>query len=412
MNMLSLTFMFSSTISEIYKLSIFPGDDCCWNGDGGKIVGSDSTVSGEDDKGGEGGGGVAGDTSVVVNVLKFWLSDDRLLELFRLELSSSLCTSGIAVEITSLRRLLKRQPDRGDICFTGIVCRVLDGEEPAPNCPCRIIRRVANVFGDPLKSRIFILLLAVAVAVVPVGIPTGCTAAAKGWTACWGFAARLFVNFNCSTADFLALLAVVDLLRSKRLKSIKLVLGVPKRSEQVCGISTLFAAQLWRLRGVWGSNIPRGVERPEFAGELPLERDPDSVILSLFLISSASKPRVGEDTFVGVEVWNSVPMFRGSIGDIFVLLLSLSDNFEIGEKKLPKPCGVVFKCWRILFGVEYNSSISLSVFLTTLKSSWMFASPPIGFFICLRVCNVQYILLLRWNGFIPSADWFWPSVPP
>jgi hypothetical protein len=89
----------------------------------------------------------------------------------------------------------------------------------------------------------------------------------------------LFDNFNSSTADIFPLLVEVFLFSSNFLKSIKLVFGVPNRSEHVvdelCGTSTLFDDQLCRERELCcGSNDIFGVDRPELIGEFPCERIP------------------------------------------------------------------------------------------------------------------------------------------
>lgn len=65
------------------------------------------------------------------------------------DLSSSLLASGMAVDMMSVRGLLCRQA--ADLCFGR---KFLDGD---PNCPCLNIRRLAKIFGEPLKSRIGIV---------------------------------------------------------------------------------------------------------------------------------------------------------------------------------------------------------------------------------------------------------------
>lgn len=93
---------------------------------------------------------------ILANGVVFRLWDcERLteVELLGLELSSSLFASGIAVDITSLRMLLYRQPPLDLELFP-----IFEGEL-FPKLPWRIIRRVAKVFGDPDRSRMFKLLL-------------------------------------------------------------------------------------------------------------------------------------------------------------------------------------------------------------------------------------------------------------
>lgn len=334
---------------------------------------------------------------VAVGVVLRLCECERLTEaeVLGLELSSSLLASGIAVDITSLRMLLYRQPPLEESLDP---FPIFDGD-PFPKFPWRIIRLVAKVFGDPERSKMFKLLLA--------------DVFVTGETGVGGVA--IFDFFSSSTADNLLpdeRLGFDPCARSSFLKSIRLVFGVPRRSEHVCGMSVLFEAQLCLPRGGCASSTFFGVDRPELTGEFPCERTPTCCSLNLYRSSSVSD-LVGESDvsfgFDGVDVLKGA-MFRGSIGEIFKLLSVSSFNsapallLAIGEKYVAKPVGVVFKAFDlILFGVEYSSSIGLAVCGMIFESSRM-GGCSIGFGLR-RGCSVQYMSLLRWNELALLPAW-------
>ena len=203
--------------------------------------------------------------------------------------------------------LLNRQflPDK---CFG--LGNVFEGDDV--KLPCRSIRRVANAFGEPERSKMLMFALEV------------------GLLAVFGFGVEpLFDFFNISTADNFEPGVTDDFelwASNSFLKSIKLVLGVPNRSEHVCGTSVLFDAQLCLPLGVCGSKIPLGVERPELAGEFPCDRIPFSCDRKRSLSSSVSEGLgdIGPSSFplLGVDVLKLPIVFLGSIGEIFILLCS------------------------------------------------------------------------------------------
>lgn len=142
------------------------------------------------------------------------------------------------------------------------------------------MRRVAKVFGEPLKSSMFMLLLRLP------GVGDDAT-----------FCTLLFDCFNNSTAETLPDRADVFLLSKSFLKSMRLVLGVPSLSEHVDGgTSTLLADQLCRDRDCCcGSKMPRlGVDRPELIGELPCDLMPGFCNRSRDLKSSVSEALAGD----------------------------------------------------------------------------------------------------------------------
>lgn len=254
---------------------------------------------------------------------------------------------------------------------------------PAPNMPrpgepklpgALSILRLANVFGEPLRSWIFsALMFTVLLLYADLGISSGELVAL-------GTGELLpeddgFFRSNCSTAEVVLVVRPVDLVNRSFLKSMRLVFGVPIRSEHVRGISTESFAQLWRPLGCCCcSNIVRGVDRPELLGLFPCERMP-SLNFNLFRSSSlnfgfgdpvAMRLTPIEDSPVGVDVNKDALllsiMFRGLIGEIGSVIDSLAtDEFkEAGvacdRKKVENPEAGVRGVLVNLFGVEYKSS--------------------------------------------------------
>lgn len=191
-----------------------------------------------------------------------------------------------------------------------------------PKLPCRIIRRLANVLGDPLMSMMFMLEFR--------GEGEDAAAAAA-------LAAATLASFNCSTAEGLVAAGTVfpALVRSNFLKSISVVFGAPSRSEQFCDKSKS------ATRPFCGSR--RGVDRPELMGELTFDPKPPSLMCNFWRSSSASDTKgvaaaaATKAGFVGVDVLNDA-VLRGSIGeircgesDVFTAERDCWD-FGIGEK--------------------------------------------------------------------------------
>lgn len=187
-----------------------------------------------------------------------------------------------------------------------------------PKFPCRIMRRLAKVLGEPLISMMFILEF------MGVGEDAADAAAA--------LAAATLASLNCSTADGLAAAGTVlpAFVSNNFLKSISVVLGAPRRSEQFCDKSRSAA------RPFWGSR--RGVERPELMGELTFDPKPPSLICNFCRSSSVSEAIGAADTGVGlagVDVLNDA-VFRGSMGEIrwvvSDVLMAGDWAFGMGEK--------------------------------------------------------------------------------
>lgn len=199
-----------------------------------------------------------------------------------------------------------------------------------------------------------------------------------------------FFSSNCSTAEVDLPVFPDDLERRSFLKSIKLVFGVPMRSEQVRGISTESLAQLCLPLGCccWSKRF-LGVDLPELLGLLPWERIPPSPLCSFSLFRNSSlnfgfvagEPVIREIPLsdaagaapgplwlpVGVEVSREASlvsiMFRGLIGEIGSVIESLfvtADEFKelvCDRKKVENPEAGVLGVFVSLLGVEYRSSI-------------------------------------------------------
>lgn len=182
-----------------------------------------------------------------------------------------------------------------------------------------------------------------------------------------------FFKSNCSTADADFPIFTADLDSKSFLKSIRLVFGVPIRSEQVCGISTESLAQLCLPLGCCciESSMVLGVDRPELLGLLPWERTP-SWSFNLFLSSSLSFGFVAGDPItrllsppVGVDVNKEASLvsmiFLGLMGEIGSVIDSFAKD-ELMElvcdrKNVENPDPGVLGVLVSLFGVEYKSSM-------------------------------------------------------
>lgn len=192
-----------------------------------------------------------------------------------------------------------------------------------------------------------------------------------------------FFTSNCSTAEVDFPVRPADLESRSFLKSMRLVFGVPIRSEQVRGISTESLAQLCLPLGCccW-STKPLGVDLPELLGLFPCDRIPSLPLcsFSLFRNSSLNLGFGAGDPLeilllpirpspVGVEVSKDASLlsmiFRGLIGEIGSVIESfvavvVEEVFRVfagDRKKVENPDAGVLGVFVSLFGVEYRSSI-------------------------------------------------------